>query len=613
MLSTLQKNFDSVDEGLKLCRRSFISVGIFSGVANILMLVPAFFMLNVYDKAVGHNSLSTLVVLSLFTAVMFVGLALMEAVRSRVLVAVSARIDQLLSPGLYQRTFTNAVNVGPNQATTRPLQDLLGLRQFITGNGIFALFDAPWVPIYLIVMFMFHPLLGWMGVIATVVFFCIALANQRSSAPALGKANQLAASSNADTQRNLRNAEVAASMGMMGELQRRWRTQQDTLLAHQAEASNTAGTFNAITKTLRMAVQSGAIAAGAYLVLIQEISPGMIIAGSILIGRALQPVELAVGAWKGFVDAREQYSRLNEMMANIPVAEERMSLPPIKGHVRANGAVVVPPGSRTPSVRQASFDIPAGTTTMFIGASGAGKSSLIRGILGLWKTAAGDIRIDGAESASYSREELGPQIGYLPQDIELLEGTVSANIARFGEIDADAVVQAAQDAGVHEFILGLANGYDTEIGKPGGMLSPGQRQRVALARALYRRPALVVLDEPNSNLDERGEVALNEAIKILKQNGSTVLVVSHRQGVLPLADSIVLMANGVVTDFGPTQEVLARLQAQQSQQSPQPVKPAPAAKPALAAANPAPAAAARPAAAVAPFNTVSWSSDGEDG
>ena len=599
---------DSIADGVRLCKRSFVSVGVFSGVANLLMLVPAFFMLNVYDKAVGHNSTSTLAVLSVFTLVMFVALGLMEAVRSRILVAVSSRLDRLLSPGLYQRTFTNAINVGPTRASTLPLQDLLGLRQFLTGTGIFALFDAPWLPIYLLVLFMFHPLLGWMGVVAAGVFFAIALLNQKNTGPALRDANKLQAANNADTQRNLRNAEVAASMGMMDELQRRWRERQDILLVNQEQASNIAGGFNAVTKTLRLAVQSAAIAAGAYLVLQQEISPGMIIAGSILIGRALQPVELAVGAWKGFVEAREQYRRLTEIMENIPLAKERMQLPPIQGAVKVTNAVIVPPGSKTPSVKQASFVIPAGKTAMFIGASGAGKSSLIRGVLGLWKTAAGEIRLDGAEASGYDRSELGPQIGYLPQDIELLEGSISANIARFDEIDPDAVVQAANDAGVHEFILSLPEGYETEIGKPGGMLSPGQRQRIALARALYRRPKFVVLDEPNSNLDDRGEVALNEAIKILKSAGSTVLIVSHRQGVLPLADYLVFMADGRVTEFGPTSEVLARLKAAQDAQASQSAS-AVSSIPPAAPQQPVKSVAAAPTTPsnnVAPLSAVTW-------
>lgn len=553
-------NWGSLSDAIQVCKHSFIGVGVFSGVTNLLMLVPAFFMLNVYDKAVGHNSTSTLWVLSIITGLMFIALAVLETVRSRILVAISTRWDRALGDSLYERTFTNAVNVGSSRASTQPLQDLNGLRQFITSNGIFAFFDAPWLPIYLLILFMFHPLLGWMGVIAALVFLSIAIANQYFTEPALAEANSRALKNNAATQRNLRNAEVAASMGMMPELRRRWRERQEELLQYQEMASNTAGMFTAITKTLRLAVQSSAIAAGAWLVLIQEISPGMIIAGSILMSRALQPVDVAVGAWSGFVSAREQYQRLSEIIEKIPLAQDKMRLPPVKGVLSARDAVIVPPGASQPAVKQVNFNIPSGSVTVISGASGAGKSTLIRGLLGLWPTAAGEIRIDGVEAASYDRAELGSQLGYLPQDIELLEGTVSSNITRFTEIDPDAVVQAARDAGVHKFILSLQNGYETEIGVPGGMLSPGQRQRIALARAIYRRPRLVVLDEPNSNLDEKGELALNQAINTLKESGSTVLIVSHRPTVLPFADYLILMADGTILDAGPVAEVVGRHQ-----------------------------------------------------
>jgi ATP-binding cassette subfamily C protein EexD len=287
----------------------------------------------------------------------------------------------------------------------------------------------------------------------------------------------------------------------------------------------------------------------------------MIIAGSILIGRALQPVELAVGAWKNFFDAKQQYDRLNMIMQSFPLGREAMSLPPIQGDIKISEAVICAPSSNQPIIRRASAHLKAGETALILGPSGAGKSTLIKGLLGLWPTVAGDIRIDGAEVKLFDRVELGPQLGYLPQDIELLQGSVSANIARFGDVEPEGVIQAARDAGVHEFILSLPNGYDTEIGKPGGMLSPGQRQRVALARALYKRPQVVILDEPNSNLDEHGEQALNAAIATLKQHGSTVIVVSHRKGVLPLVDQLVVLNNGVVVNAGPPAELLAAADA----------------------------------------------------
>lgn len=552
----------SMIEALKVCRESFIGVGIFSGFANLLMLVPAFFMLNVYDKAVGNNSIDTLFVLSLFTIVMFLGLGCLETVRSRILVRIASRLDLLLGEEIYTRMFSDAVSQGGNSATTQPLVDFQSLKQFLTGTAVFAIFDAPWLPIYLAILFLFHPLLGWMGVAAVLLFGAIALANQRSAGPALTKASEISRKNNADTLRNLRNAEVVASMGMGLELQNKWRERQDKFLLVQEAASETAALYNSVIKTLRLAIQSAAIAAGAYLVLKQEISPGMIIAGSILIGRALQPVELAVGSWKGFVDARQRYERLSEGFEKTPPKVESMRLPPITGEIKARVATIFPPGSKTqPVIQQATFDIGSGETVLILGASGAGKSSLIRAILGLWPTSLGEIRIDGAEAFNYDRDEIGPQIGYLPQDIELLDGTVSSNICRFSQVDADAVVQAASDAGIHEFILTLPKGYDTVIGQPGGLLSPGQRQRIGLARAMYRRPKLVVLDEPNSNLDEAGEVALNHAIASLKECGSTIIIVSHRAKVLPLADVVMILAEGRITDWGPAEDVITRLRA----------------------------------------------------
>ena len=549
-------------EAYKACKQSFVAVGVFSGVANLLMLVPAFFMLNVYDKAVGNNSHDTLWVLTWIAAFLFVMLAAMEILRSRVLAAVASRLDRLLATELYDASFKNSLEVGANRASTQSLVDLNNLRQFITGNGVFAIFDAPWLPIYLWVMFMFHPMLGWLGSLAAILFFVIAILNQVQTAGLMEEANSAARRGNADTQRNLRNAEAITAMGMLSSLRQRWRIGQDKTLDIQQTASHVGGVYSGITKALRLAVQSAAIALGAHLVLAQEISPGMLIAGSILIGRALAPVEMAVGAWKGFVDAKGQYERIKDALAGLAGDEvEKMPLPDIFGAVSFRSATIIPPSGQRPTISGVTFEIPAGNTCLIIGASGAGKSTLVRGLLGLWPTIAGEIRIDGAEAAKANREELGSQIGYLPQDIELLEGSISENIARFGDVDSPAVVQAAKDAGIHEFILSLPDGYDTEIGKPGADLSPGQRQRVALARAIYGNPKLVVLDEPNSNLDDDGEAALGAAIQRMKDLNSTVVIVSHRTNILYLADRLLVMTAGRVSDFGPTDEVLSRFGA----------------------------------------------------
>ena len=542
------------------CQQSLIAAAVFSAIANVLMLVPAFFMLNVYDKALGANSLSTLAVLSLITLLMFLGLAAMEVLRSRMLIAIARKVDKLIGPLVYEAMFQNALKAGTKNATIQPLNDFMGLRQFVAGNGAITVFDTPWMPVYLFVMFMFHPLLGWLGVVAALLMLGLAISNQMVTAEQLQKANAHSRENLNFTSGALANVEVAAVMGMLPAIQKTWESKQDTLLEEQETASTWGGLFAAVTKTFRLAVQSAAIAVGALLVLRQEISPGMLIAGSILIGRALQPIELAVSSWKGFVDAKGQYQRLQMLFEAADWGTDRMALPKLQGAIRANKATVVPPGTKTPTLRDATISITPGSTAVVIGPSGAGKSTLIRGILGLWPTSSGDIRIDGAESSHYSRAELGPQIGYLPQAIELFDGSVSANIARQGEVDSSHVLTAAEDAGIHDFILSLPDGYDTELGRHSGvMLSPGQKQRIALARALYMRPTLVVLDEPNSNLDKAGEMALNRAIAMLKDAGSTVIIVSHREGALSLADQLIVVSSGSVLDSGPTAEVLARL------------------------------------------------------
>ena len=560
--STVLKN------AIRACRDSVTAVAVFSGVSNLLMLVPAFFMLNVYDKAIGSNSLDTLWALSIVAAFMFAMLASMEWVRSRVLVAISSRLDRLISPRLYEAGFARAVTDEGNSGA-QSLMDLGHLRQFITSTGIVALFDAPWLPIYILVLFLFHPMLGWMGIIAALVFATLAFINQKRSAASLEKANELNRQNVAETTKNLRNAEVIEAMGMLSNLQSLWRQRQDELLVAQEQASNVAGLFNAIIKTLRLAVQSAAIAAGAYLVLAQEISPGMLIAGSILIGRALQPVELAVGAWRGFIDAKGQYTRLEKMLTAFPLDVEKMELPKISGAISARSVAIGPPRAKKPIVANLNFEIPAGAVCMVLGASGAGKSTVVRGLLGLWPAMSGEIRIDGAAARSYDRHALGSQVGYLPQGIELFDGTVAQNIARFGPIDSEAVIQAAQDAGVHELILSLGEGYDTILGKAGGLLSPGQQQRIALARAVYLRPRLVVMDEPNSNLDDVGEIALAKTIKSLSAMKSTVILVSHRKSILPVADYLLILASGQQVEFGPAKQVLERVSvAAKSENSP---------------------------------------------
>ena len=562
------KQIKAFEEALTICKRSFIAVGVFSFFINILMLTPMFYMINVYDKAVATSSVPTLMALVVIAAFLYFMMGLLEWLRSSVLVHIGARLDTLVAPRIYDLCFKSESGaIEARNMGSRPLSDLNSLRQFLASPSAAVIFDLPWIPLFLILMYFFHPALAAVALVCMTIMAAVAIANQRATTKGLKEANIASAQIANQTQRNLRNAEVAAAMGMMKPLAERWRAQQDDMIDLQAATSATASGFNAAIKTLQVVMQSAAITTGAVLAIAQEISPGLIIGAALLLGRALQPIQQGVSSWKSFVEAREQYRRLNDLLTSFPTDDEKMSLPPIEGRITANQASVVPPGGSKSTVTNVTFALPSGSTTMILGASAAGKSTLVRAILGLWSTAQGDIRIDGTESKYYDRIELGPQIGYLPQDIELFDGSIADNIARFGAQDPDMVIQAAQDAGVHQMILALPEGYDTIISGLQGLLSPGQRQRVALARALYGRPRLLVLDEPNSNLDELGEQALNTAIANMKHAGSTIIMVSHRQAVLALAD-YVIMENGGIKEQGTRDEVVARARsAQQAQQA----------------------------------------------
>lgn len=554
---------------LKKCRTYFNVAGFFSLFINIIMLVPPLYMLQVYDRVVTSRSESTLVLLTLIVIVLLLTMGILEWVRSQILVKAGAKLDVLLNQRLFNATFKNSLNSGGTQSSAQPISDLTSLRQFLTGNGLFAFFDAPWLPIYIAVMFMFHPYFGWTAVGAAIILIILAIINEKTSSGPLAEANKYAISSTNYLNKNLRNVEVIESMGMLDNIRQRWTQMNNSVINLQAVASKRAGLISSISKSFRMIVQSLVLGLGAYLAIQQEISPGLMIAGSILLGRALAPIDLMIGSWKGFVSARGAYGRLNEMLAVVPADKETMSLPPPQGNIQVEGAIVTPPGAKRPVLKGLTFAVNKGESVAVIGPSAAGKSTLARALLGIWPAAAGKVRLDAADIYSWNRVELGEHIGYLPQDIEMFDGTVSENIARFGEVDPQAVVEAAQAAGVHEMILHLPEGYDTVIGGHGGVLSGGQRQRIGLARALYGNPAFVVLDEPNSNLDEQGEKALAFALQGLKAKGSTVVIISHKVNIISQVDKILVLADGAATMYGPRDEVLKQLQqnAQGQQQA----------------------------------------------
>jgi ATP-binding cassette subfamily C protein EexD len=557
-----------LEKALNLCKGAFLSAAGFSMIINFLMVVPSIYMLQVYDRVVPTGNQSTLLMLTLIMIVLFITLGALEWVRSQILVRVSTRLETLLNERLFHIAFKQSLYSGGQRASSQALDDLTGLRQFMTGNGLFAFFDVPWMPVYIALMFVFHPWYGWAAVVTAIVLAIIAVVTEKTTGKILAEANNLAISGRGQLNRNLKNAEVIESMGMLGNIRKRWFNGALKVLELQAVASSRAGLLTSLSKIIRLSSQSLILGLGAYLVILHEITPGLMIAGSILLGRALAPIDLMIATWKGFISARSQYQRLNEMLKQNPVDQEKMTLPDPQGRLQVEAAVVVPPGAKLPAIKGISLSIEKGDTVGILGSSGAGKSTFARALLGIWPTTDGTIRLDGADIFTWNRQQLGNFIGYLPQDIELFDGTIGENIARFGAVDPEKVVEAAKMADVHELILRLPEGYDTFIGANGGNLSGGQRQRIGLARALYGNPILVVLDEPNSNLDEQGEKALENAIQKLKERKSTVIIITHRHNVLAKVDKLLILQDGALAVYGPRDQVIAHLQKQNAQPAP---------------------------------------------
>jgi ATP-binding cassette subfamily C protein EexD len=546
---------------LKDVKSYFILAGVFSAAINVLMLVPVIYMLQVYDRVMSSGSLSTLASLTLIMVALLMAMGGFEWVRSRILISASNRIEKNLRKRVSQAAFKNALLSGGRGGGAQPMSDLSNLRQFLTGSGLFAFFDAPWFPIYVAVMFMFHTWFGVAAIISGIIMVALAYTNEVMTSKRLQEANTLSSRVFGQLGGSLRNAEVIAAMGMADDIRERQEFSSDQVLVLQTEASSKAAIVANVSKSFRVITQSLLLGMGALLALQGQISPGMVIAGSLLLGRALAPIDMLVGTWKGFSVARAQYARLGELLNTIPADREAMSLPDPEGNLTAEQVVVVPPGSQVTAVKGVTLQIHTGEVLGIVGPSASGKSSLARSLLGIWPAHSGKVRLDGADIAAWDRAELGPHIGYLPQDIELFSGSISENVSRFGELSPEKVVAAAKLSGVHEMILQLPQGYDTLIGADGGVLSGGQRQRIGLARAVYGSPKLMVLDEPNSNLDDQGEKELVEAINRIKKMGCTVIVITHRTMVLQCVDKILVMKDGHAAAFGPKDQVLASLRA----------------------------------------------------
>ncbi|MFG6667584.1 type I secretion system permease/ATPase [Halomonas sp. HNIBRBA4712] len=539
---------------LGTCRRSFLYVGLFSLFINLLMLVPPLYMLQVYDRVITTRSLETLLMLTLVTVFFFLVMGGLELMRSRILVRVGNKLDARISQRLYAAMFQRSL-MTPGKPSAQPLNDLTTLRQFLTGNALFAFFDAPWVPVYIAVLALFHPWFGLFALAAGVILASLAIANELSTKSLLNDANGQHVMSQDLTNSNLRNAEVLHAMGMLPGIMGRWSARHHDYLLLQSRASDRAGLFTNTSKVLRLMFQSLILGLGAYLVLAGDLTPGMMIAGSILMGRALAPIDQMINGWKGFAGARTAKARLEELLVAIPAPPPRMPLPAPKGRLVLEGVSAAPPGEKLATLRDINLKVARGEHIAIVGPSAAGKSTLARVVLGIWPSQHGSVRLDGADITQWSRAALGPHLGYLPQDIELFDGTISENIARFGEVDPDAVVRAAQKAGVHEMILALENGYDTWIAHGGNALSAGQRQRIGLARALYGKPVLVVLDEPDASLDEAGEVSLAKCLTELRQEGVTALVITHRTRLLRNVDKVLVLRDGSIASLSPATRV----------------------------------------------------------
>jgi len=481
----------------------------------------------------------------------------LDWVRGQIMSRASARLDEILSERVFETTFRYSLYSG-GRTTTQPLMDLNGLRSFLGGPSVNAIFDTPWIPVYVLIMFAFHPYYGIMAIGSVMLLGTLTWVNQRTTQEDLGEANQAQLWANNFATSHLQNAEVIESMGMLGDVRDRWAHHNQRVIALQGAAAEKSGMIASSSKALRIMLQSLALGLGAYLAINLQISPGMMIAGAILLGRALAPVDQLVGGWRGLQQARQQYDRLDELLSKLPPASEKMNLPAPEGNLSVESIRVVPPGGKVPVLKGVSFKLKAGGTMGVIGPTAAGKSTLARAILGLWPAVMGSVRLDGADIFKWERAALGRYIGYLPQDIELFDGTISENIARFGEINSKKIVAAARLAGVHEMVLHLPEGYDTIIGAAGGALAGGQRQRIGLARALYGKPRLVVLDEPNSNLDEAGEGALRTALQQLKAEGITVVVITHRPSLLSVVDKILVLNEGTAADFGSPEMIMRK-------------------------------------------------------
>jgi ATP-binding cassette subfamily C protein len=553
-----------INEGVKETYEPFLTAVIFSFFINLLMFVSPLYMLQIYDRVVGSRSITTLIAITLLAGFLLVIYSVLESLRSRILVRAGLLFDEKIAEPVFE-----AIHVGnlraPNGSHVQCLRDMDTLREFLTGSGLIAFCDFPWFPIFVLACFILHPYYGLLALFGCIVTLALTFLNEFSTKKLLNSATLANSQATQNASAIFRNTEVLQAMGMLQALKEKWSNQHEKVLSTQALASDRAGLILAFTKFFRMFLQTLILGTGAYLVIDKQISSGAIVAGSILIGRALGPIEGAVGNWKGFIAARGAYGRLLTLFSVAGPQAEKMTLPAPNGEVAVSELYVTPPGNpQNIVIKGIGFKIPPGAVVGIVGPSGAGKSSLARVLVGVWPIMRGSVRLDGNDLQHWNFAQLGRYIGYLPQDVELFSGTIAQNISRFEEGDSEEIIKAAQLAGCHELIQGLSSGYNTQIGDAGHTLSGGQRQRVALARALYGSPRLVVLDEPNASLDSEGERALLEAVIKVKSSKATSVLITHKVNILSACDLIMVMSAGGIQAYGPRDEVLQQLMAAQS-------------------------------------------------
>jgi ATP-binding cassette subfamily C protein PrsD len=559
-------------EALRACRSAFIGVGVMSCMINLLYLTGSLFMLEVYDRVLPSRSVPTLVGLIILAGGLYIAQGILDLIRGRILGRIGTSLDEALNARVFDIVVRLPLTVGGRNEGLQPLRDLDNVRSFLGGMGPGAFFDLPWLPFYLAICFAFHVLIGVTALVGAVILVTLTVMTEFMSRTPAREALGLAARRNDLAAASRRNAEVLVAMGMSGRLTRRWSNANQKYLDGNQRASDVSGGLSAAAKVMRMMLQSAVLAVGAYLVIHQEATAGIIIAGSILSARALAPVDLAIAHWKSFVAARQSWHRLNRLLDSMPARATPTLLQNPSNRLSVEAVSLVPPGDQRLIVQDVTFALTAGNGLGIIGPSGSGKSSLVRALVGVWQPARGKVRIDGAALDQWSSDVLGRHIGYLPQDVELFAGSVAQNICRYDpEATSDSIIGAAKEAGVHEMIIKMREGYDTQIGEQGAALSAGQAQRVALARALYGNPFLIVLDEPNSNLDTEGDEALTRAIRGARERGAIVVVVAHRPIGIEAVDQLLVLRDGRMQAFGPKETVLAQV-LQQRVVAPSPIK-----------------------------------------